>query len=80
MEIYGKKIHCKNENNFPAIDMQMSAPLLKFISLVSYLTEELTPNPLKKGKGKCRCIYNNWQPSNSTFSFPYFPISIKYFL
>lgn len=59
--------------------MQMSAPLLIFIPLLSYLTEDLNPNPLKQGKDKCRYIGNNSRPSNSTFSFPHFPIFIKYF-
>lgn len=31
-------------------DMQMSAPLLKFITIFSYLTKDLAPNPLKQEK------------------------------
>lgn len=58
-------------------DMQMNAPLLKFITIFSYLTKDLAPNPLELEKRQSRYIYNNLQPSNFTVSFPHFTIFIK---
>lgn len=79
MEIYGKKIIVKMKQfSCNSSDMQMSAPLLKFITIFSYLTKDLAPNPLKQEKDKGRYIYNNLQPSNSTVGFPHFTIFIKY--